>query len=269
MWLDLPLLLLAQGKLQLLPPAPPYYPCPSGKIHNRVNIWSFTVGWHECCDPAGGVGALCNFPCSHKLELVEKLLEKEQLGVFHGSELVMVFDAQEFLLNLTEHKLAAQFGSFWTTFAATGPAPLSPNTPKAVCDLSCTSRYCRFMIGHSLGRMDVFYFLATFPFIWGSPAPQVCSSIQIPICPRLCPIMNLQYDRSHNILGMLLKLMKLFELLKDKTYILIWMVDRHADLACQAQPRRGGLDAVCIGWGTPRLFSPLFPFSCHISVYMR
>ena len=28
----------------LLPPAPPYYPFPRGKIHTRCNIWSFTVG---------------------------------------------------------------------------------------------------------------------------------------------------------------------------------------------------------------------------------
>ena len=33
-----------QGKFQLLPPAPPYYPFPRGKIHTRGNIWSFTVG---------------------------------------------------------------------------------------------------------------------------------------------------------------------------------------------------------------------------------
>ena len=32
------------GKIQLLPPAPPYYPFPRGKIHTRGNIWSFTVG---------------------------------------------------------------------------------------------------------------------------------------------------------------------------------------------------------------------------------
>ena len=33
-----------QGKSQLLPPAPPYYPIPRGKTHTRGNIWSFTVG---------------------------------------------------------------------------------------------------------------------------------------------------------------------------------------------------------------------------------
>ena len=35
---------LCQGKSQLLPPAPPYYPFPRVKIHTRGNIWSFTVG---------------------------------------------------------------------------------------------------------------------------------------------------------------------------------------------------------------------------------
>ena len=33
-----------QGKFQLLPPAPPYYPIPRGNFHTRGNIWSFTVG---------------------------------------------------------------------------------------------------------------------------------------------------------------------------------------------------------------------------------
>ena len=46
----------AQGIFQQLPPAPPYYPIPRGKNHTRSNIWGFTVGWHECCGPAGGVG---------------------------------------------------------------------------------------------------------------------------------------------------------------------------------------------------------------------
>ena len=32
-----------QGKFQLLPPAPPYYPFLRGKNHTRVNVWSFTV----------------------------------------------------------------------------------------------------------------------------------------------------------------------------------------------------------------------------------
>ena len=38
------------------------------------------------------------------------------------------------------------------------------HTPKAVTYHE-QSHYCRFMIGHSLGRMDISYFLTTFPFI--------------------------------------------------------------------------------------------------------
>ena len=57
-------LLSHHGTFQLLPPAPPYYSFPRGKNHTRGNIWSFTVGWHECCDPTGGAGALCNVPCT-------------------------------------------------------------------------------------------------------------------------------------------------------------------------------------------------------------
>ena len=36
------------------------------------------------------------------------------------------------------------------------------------------------MIGDSLGRMDIPYFLLTFPSIWGGLASHVCSSMQIP-----------------------------------------------------------------------------------------
>ena len=39
-------------------------------------------------------------------------------------------------------------------------APSSPYTPKAV-----TYHYCRCMIGHSLGRVDISCFVTTFPFI--------------------------------------------------------------------------------------------------------
>ena len=35
-------------------------------------------------------------------------------------------------------------------------APLSPNTPKAVT-YHAQSHYCGFMIGHSLGRIDMSY----------------------------------------------------------------------------------------------------------------
>ena len=24
------------------------------------------MGWHECCDPTGGAGALCNVPCGER-----------------------------------------------------------------------------------------------------------------------------------------------------------------------------------------------------------
>ena len=43
-------------------------------------------------------------------------------------------------------------------------APLSPHTPKAVTYHE-QSQHCRFMIGHSLGRMGSSYFLTTFPFM--------------------------------------------------------------------------------------------------------
>ena len=46
-------------KCLLLHPATPYYPSTRGKFHTRGNIWSFTVGRHECCDPAGVAGSLC------------------------------------------------------------------------------------------------------------------------------------------------------------------------------------------------------------------
>ena len=38
------LIVVTQGKPQLLPPAPPYYPFLRGKPHTRGNIWTFTVG---------------------------------------------------------------------------------------------------------------------------------------------------------------------------------------------------------------------------------
>ena len=46
-----------------------------------------------------------------------------------------------------------------------GTAVLSPHTPKAVT-YHAQSHYCRFMIGHSLGRMNISYFLTTFPFLY-------------------------------------------------------------------------------------------------------
>ena len=53
---------MRQGKFQLLPPEPLYYPFPRGKIHTRGDIWSFTAGWYECRDPTGGVGGALQFP---------------------------------------------------------------------------------------------------------------------------------------------------------------------------------------------------------------
>ena len=76
-----------------------------------------------------------------------------------------------------------------------GTAPLSPCTYSNVTyDVPTAGRpnYCRFMIGHCLGRIDISYLLTTFPFICGSLASHVCSSIQIPIRPRRWPIMHLQ-----------------------------------------------------------------------------
>ena len=64
-----------QDQFQLLHPAPPYQPFPRGKRHTRGNIWSFTVGWHECCNPTGGVGALCNIPCQARRPHVDQIKE--------------------------------------------------------------------------------------------------------------------------------------------------------------------------------------------------
>ena len=45
-----------------------------------------------------------------------------------------------------------------------GTAPLPPHTPKAVAYHE-QSHYCRFMIGHSLGRMYISYFIITISLI--------------------------------------------------------------------------------------------------------
>ena len=45
-----------------------------------------------------------------------------------------------------------------------GTASFFPHTPMAVTYHE-QSHYCRFMIGHSLGCMNISYFLTTFPFI--------------------------------------------------------------------------------------------------------
>ena len=43
-------------------PMRPILPLYQRETHTRGNIWSFTVGWHECYDPTRGVGALFNIP---------------------------------------------------------------------------------------------------------------------------------------------------------------------------------------------------------------
>ena len=57
--------------------------------------------------------------------------------------------------------------------------PLSPHTPTAVTYHE-QLHYCTVMIGYSLGRMAMSYFLTKFPFIWSSLASHVCSSVHIP-----------------------------------------------------------------------------------------
>ena len=44
---------------------------------------------------------------------------------------------------------------------------------------------------------DMSYFQTTFPFIWGGFASHARAFMHTPIPPRLWPIMNLQYNRSH------------------------------------------------------------------------
>ena len=50
------------SQITAVAPRAPVLPLSQRKNHTRGNIWSFSVGWHEYCDPAGGAGALCNFP---------------------------------------------------------------------------------------------------------------------------------------------------------------------------------------------------------------
>ena len=59
-----------------------------------------------------------------------------------------------------------QFGFFGFSIrsASFRYGALSPHTPKAVTYHE-QSHYCRFMIGHSLGRMDISYFLTKIPFV--------------------------------------------------------------------------------------------------------
>jgi len=67
----------------------------------------------------GGVDVYLYF-FTRELEAVKLFLEFEELGVFHGSELVFVFDKEIALLAPIEKVLAGQFGSFWNGFASTG-----------------------------------------------------------------------------------------------------------------------------------------------------
>ena len=46
--------------------------------------------------------------------------EKKPFGVFHGSELVLVFDFKDLLLGKGERKLSEQVMAYWTNFAKTG-----------------------------------------------------------------------------------------------------------------------------------------------------
>ena len=65
-----------QGEFQLLPPAPPYYPFPTGKIHTRGNILSFHTSFYlgviygvllwvdmNAATPLGVWVRSVNFPC--------------------------------------------------------------------------------------------------------------------------------------------------------------------------------------------------------------
>jgi carboxylesterase type B len=56
----------------------------------------------------------------HELNVLRLLGKHDDLGVFHGSELFFVFDKSIGLVGPDEHTLAANFGRWWTTFAATG-----------------------------------------------------------------------------------------------------------------------------------------------------
>ena len=56
--------------------------------------------------------------------------------------------------------MTSQFAADLQAGAARRLCP--PHTPKGVTYHE-QSHYCRFMIGHGLGRMDISYFLTTFP----------------------------------------------------------------------------------------------------------
>ena len=58
----------------------------------------------------------------HKLALTDVIeaAKKKPYGVFHGSELPLVFRIDETLLEKAERALAVQVESFWTQFAKSG-----------------------------------------------------------------------------------------------------------------------------------------------------
>ena len=56
----------------------------------------------------------------HELNVLRLMGKNDDLGVFHGSELFFVFDKSIGLFGAAENELAANFGRWWTTFAATG-----------------------------------------------------------------------------------------------------------------------------------------------------
>ena len=65
---------------------------------------------------------------THELAAVPiiELASKEPFGVFHGSELALVFGAQELLLTEEEKDLSRKVREYWTNFAYSG----DPNVPR-------------------------------------------------------------------------------------------------------------------------------------------
>ena len=66
---------------------------------------------------------------THELEVVRLFLQSEYLGVFHGSELLMVFDLELGLWTSAEKELSRTFVQYWYNFVATGD-PNGPGLPK-------------------------------------------------------------------------------------------------------------------------------------------
>ena len=108
-----------QGKFQLLDPCAPVVPHSQRKIHTRGNIWSFTVGWHEYCDPTGGAGAVCNVPCVCTSHAMSHMLGAWGSPALHGDDTICML--------LVVSMLAIQFG----VIAVQGAAPQAVNTTGA------------------------------------------------------------------------------------------------------------------------------------------